>query len=556
MEKRKEVGITLGLIVLLLVLMIGVSYAAFNFNGLGSKVNTITSGAISMTYTETENVISLNKALPTTDKTGKTLEDYFEFTVSSNIKGETNINYEISAKEQDGNTFARENVKLYLTKLNSDGSEEALMVPEVYSEEITSNDYTGRPANEMSLYTSNMSSSESNTYRLRMWVSEDYNPQNDGGNLTFSVKINVYGEAGDRYVPLTTQEILEANPLQEEITNMFNYTANGRQYLNNSLGDVDESYVTNGLYSLEDEDGTSYYFRGNNVNNYVQFGEYQEDYYVYRSGAKDFITLESCQAFSSCSESNRVLKYSAGTSMYWRIVRINGDGSLRLIYNGTSTSATGQDLMIGFGYYNFEPDNLYDDLKYAGYTYDRNTNETDSNAKRDIESWYKDVFTGTVYDKEIIGGRFCSDSSGYKLGTDYGLSISYSVFASYDRLGQLDSNYSKANVPTLICPDTDETYGGSYRLKVGLITADELVLSGMTFDGNDMDSSYLTSSENYWSMTPSLSNFATLAMWQGEMSLRPIGIFWPAGLRPVINVKPNNGFISGDGTATSPFILS
>ncbi len=44
------------------------------------------------------------------------------------------------------------------------------MAPEVYNEESTSNDYTGRPANEMSLYTSSMSSSESNKYRLRMYV--------------------------------------------------------------------------------------------------------------------------------------------------------------------------------------------------------------------------------------------------------------------------------------------------------------------------------------------------------------------------------------------------
>ena len=48
----------------------------------------------------------------------------------------------------------------------------------------------------MSLYTSSMNSSESNNYRLRMWVDEDYNPGGDGGGLTFSVKINVYGKDG------------------------------------------------------------------------------------------------------------------------------------------------------------------------------------------------------------------------------------------------------------------------------------------------------------------------------------------------------------------------
>ena len=67
------------------------------------------------------------------------------------------------------------------------------MTPETYNEETSANNFTGRPSGEMSLYTSSMNSSESNKYRLRMYVDEDYNPQGDGGNLSFSVQINVYG---------------------------------------------------------------------------------------------------------------------------------------------------------------------------------------------------------------------------------------------------------------------------------------------------------------------------------------------------------------------------
>ena len=240
------------------------------------------------------------------------------------------------------------------------------MVPETYSEEANSNEYTGRPAGEMSLYTGSMNASESNIYRLRMYVTEEYNPQGDGGDLQFSVKINVYGKDGEKYVPLTTREILEDNPLQVEKENMFNYTADGIIIDNYDDWNMitNQEYITNGLYSMEDEDGTSYYFRGSNVNNYVQFGTYTDDYYVYRYGNQDFVTLESCQYYdSSCNESNKVLKYSAGTPMYWRIVRVNGDGSLRLIYNGTSTNAILEDLGIAGGFYNFDNS----DPKYTGY---------------------------------------------------------------------------------------------------------------------------------------------------------------------------------------------
>ena len=215
-KTRKEILI-IGLMLLLVIVLIGVSYAAFKFTGEGNKLNTITTGSITMSYEETDNTISLNGALPTTDKTGMVRlnpGEYFDFTVSSTITGDVNINYEISAKEVGDGTIDGSNIKLYLTRLTEDGTEEQIMSPRVYTEESTSNNFTGRPANEMSLYTSSMSSSESNKYRLRMYVDEGYNPQGDGGNLTFSVKINVYGR--DRVAEEASTVLLDNIPKENQ----------------------------------------------------------------------------------------------------------------------------------------------------------------------------------------------------------------------------------------------------------------------------------------------------------------------------------------------------
>ena len=165
-----------------------------------------------MSYDEPINGLSLSNALPTTDATGKvrlTEGEYFDFTVSSKIAVDVNINYEISAKDitSSDRKIDGSNIKLYLTRL-TDAGEEELMTPEVYNEEATANDYTGRPSGEMSLYTSSMNSSESNNYRLRMYVTEEYNPQGDGGGLSFSVQINVYGKDGDK-MPVTTGPVNE-----------------------------------------------------------------------------------------------------------------------------------------------------------------------------------------------------------------------------------------------------------------------------------------------------------------------------------------------------------
>ncbi len=569
MEKRKEKIIILGLILIMIVAVVGVSYAAFSYTDTGDTVNSITSGAITMTYTETSNIINMSGALPTTDKTGTvrlTEGEYFDFTISSNITGNVNINYEISAKDitTSDRKIDGSNIKLYLTKLNSDGSEEALMLPETYSEEANANNYTGRPAGEMSLYTSSMNSSETNNYRLRMYVTEEYNPQGDGGNLQFSVQINVYGKDGDKYVPETVQTILANNELQEEKTNMFNYASNGGYFDMENGPSTNPEYVTNGLFQAEDEDGISYYFRGNVTNNNVQFGEYQSDYYVYyvyNSGYQYFQSLESCQEhYSSCNESNRVKLASAGDKMYWKIIRVNGDGSLRLIYNGTNPTATDSSIddanFVGMSLYNLE---YYNDQKYAGYTYD---NGTDSFVKKEVDTWYNNTLgSNQNYDRYVILGRFCSDSSGYKQDTDYDFPDmgDWYFFSSYDRLGQSMTNYAKANAPTLKCPSISESYGGSYRLKAGLITADELVLAGEN-PGVTTDS-YLNPGENgadYWTMTPCDFGDSMVSVW--AMSGDYLGIGSGSSnnnyaVRPVINVLTDTGFTSGDGTVSSPYVL-
>ncbi len=184
-------------------MIVGISYAAFKFVGLGKKENTITTGAITMEYKESTNTISMTGALPTTDATGKvrlTAGEYFDFTIKSNIQGNANINWEIAAEDITASSkkIDGKHIKLYLTSLDDSDNETEVMSPTVYSTDTTENTYTGRPANMMSLAKGTMSASETTKYRLRMYVDEDYNPQGDGGGLSFSVKINAYGKTGKK----------------------------------------------------------------------------------------------------------------------------------------------------------------------------------------------------------------------------------------------------------------------------------------------------------------------------------------------------------------------
>ena len=292
---KKENIVMIVLIAVMLLAIIGVSYAAFNYSKTGTKLNSITTGSITMSYTESDSIISIDKALPTRDETGKVRlkeGEYFDFTVSSEIVGDININYEISAKDvtTSNRKIDGSNIKLYLTRLTDNGEEE-LMSPETYNEEINANSYTGRPTGEMSLYQGSMSSSESNRYRLRMWVDEKYNPQDDGGNLQFSVKINVYGKDGNSLNIKPNTPELDTNMIavryngsdflkadsstnswynydKQEWANAVTVSSNTRdKYLGAEVGtkidmaDIETMWVwiPRYSYSIGSEDGTNYY---------------------------------------------------------------------------------------------------------------------------------------------------------------------------------------------------------------------------------------------------------------------------------------------------------
>ena len=321
-EKIKDI-LTIGVSAFILVVVIGISYSAFTYSGIGKKENKITTGAITMLYTESSNTITINNALPTTDNTGKTRKntgEYFDFTVKSSISGNADINYEIAAKEETGNTFSGNNIKYYLTTVDSNGKETEVMAPRTYYEEPSGNVYTGRPADMMSLYTGNLNQQGNTTinYRLRIWVDENYNPQNDNGGLTYKVKVSVYGQTSDTVAQAEDKYCYENGftTLSDCMLVMNNHEKTTDIAKTNikakSTPDFSKTATTDeGLFMAEDDEGESYYYRGAVKNNYVSFAGF-----------------------------------------IWRIIRRNGDGSVRMIYSGKSTSDTGDAVTIGTSVFN------------------------------------------------------------------------------------------------------------------------------------------------------------------------------------------------------------
>ena len=267
MDKKKQLLLSIGLVLVLVLMIVGISYATFKFAGTGQKENTITTGAITMKYTETTNTISMNNALPTTDATGKvrlTEGEYFDFTLSGTIKGSENINWEIAAEDVTTGTrkIDVKYIKLYLTSLDANNNETEVMKPTVYTTEKAENTYTGRPTNMMSLAKGTTSTSFSTKYRLRMYVDESYNPQGDGGNLAFSIKINAYGKTGDKIPEPTAAEVLAAK-------------ANAEDLDYNSATDAQKKEMWTFTHEATEQTTvlTDYRYIGADPNNYVKFND-------------------------------------------------------------------------------------------------------------------------------------------------------------------------------------------------------------------------------------------------------------------------------------------
>lgn len=193
-EKNYEKFILSGaLILLLIVSVVGITYAVFSYQREGEKNNVITTGSIIFTYTETTNGINLQNAMPTSDEVGKKLErsenneGYFDFNVSCSLAGTSRINYEVYATKLNvENPLSEEYVKMYLT----DGTiDQPILgydndVPTYYSLKDST-----VASGSKTLYTGSFTNSGVQSFRLRMWLSDQYTLTNQSND--FKIKVNV-----------------------------------------------------------------------------------------------------------------------------------------------------------------------------------------------------------------------------------------------------------------------------------------------------------------------------------------------------------------------------
>ena len=198
-NNSKQVLLSVLGVAILVVAVVGVSFAAFTFSQTGEVVNQITTGTINMSYSEPVNGITLTNAMPMNDATGMALaedNEHFDFSVGATINGSgtTTINYVITAVTEPGSTLTDDYVKVYLTNMGGDADTQ-ILAPTVVSslEQTTASDVSGAPEGQYVLQRGTFDATGTNQYRLRMWVADNYAVT--GSSETYTLRVNVYGAA-------------------------------------------------------------------------------------------------------------------------------------------------------------------------------------------------------------------------------------------------------------------------------------------------------------------------------------------------------------------------
>ena len=286
-------------------------------------------------------------------------------------------------------------------------------------------------------------------------------------------------------------------------------------------------YTTNNtktLYTSTENGTTVYYFAGNATDNWVKFG-----------------------------------KNASNQDLYWRIIRTNSDGSVRLLYHGTSTTTT--DAYIGTSAFN----SSYDNIAYVSYMYgslgsisSARENTNNSTIKTTIDNWYISNLEAKGYTKYLsTTAVYCNDRS----------TSDNTNFGAYTRLGT-------NKTPSYDCAATEDKFtvdnstgNGKLTYPIALMTADEVSFAGGVYATNAPTWYYKnsangssTGSKSWWLLSPYhwFISYANVFFVYGSSYLGYLndsGVNSADGVRPAVSLKSCVKYSTGNGSANEPYTI-
>ena len=639
MEDKKKIKIYYGLLITLVVFM-GVSYAWFRLKLTQTNSNVIgTRTCLDATLTEETSKITLSDAFPISDEDGLK-QTPFTFTLKNNCDSYVKVYIMIDSKYRTNTdtTYLKDSfLKVNLSSKGTTDGTSVLLGSQTLTElEGTNKGYI--------LVTTGLKASEEKSYDLRVWMDGETSIA-DGLNKNWEGKIVVVGAAANELAPAPNgwyeagsgtllASLRDSNTLKTPLTTP------GKEVSAHILDDVENAttnvsstyqayYVTYGTGWTAN--GTKFNLTGATVtsdtyaNSYSNLvGKYLPYNSISSSGSSTAGTMRTTtdlkavyyvvsatqesftyKQITSNKNTTEALLASTeddyGTSYYfrgavknnyiqfankcWRIVRINGDGSVKLVlYNDNTSNASSpcsssnNSTTAAFARYSGSSYtsafySSYNDNAYIGFMYGQagasdyastNANTNKSTILTNLETWYTNNLAS--YADKLADTIWCNDKSTESGELGYGTNNTH--YAAYNRL-------TSTKQPTLKCPNdnnggklskftVDDTTNGNGNLtyKIGLLTADEIAFSGSTAGAFNL-STYLqenTGENSWWSLSPGYFNGDYTSAWRvgsGDLYIDGIEVNVSSnfGLRPAISLVSSTT-VTGDGTSENPYIIN
>ncbi|MCI6349930.1 MAG: hypothetical protein MR779_03390 [Tenericutes bacterium] len=543
MKRKKELIVILSSL-LVIVLSVSVAYFTTKILGTGKDIS-VASADLKITFTSGSGTINGTNIEPGWTSGENT------FTV----KNESNGTYKYNIIIKDlVNTFVTTGFLQYKIT-SSDGGynmTEFVDVPK-----------SSTPKDEILAYSVEIAKGKTHSYSIEFKYTNSTNDQSDDMGKELS---------GTLYIEKGTEKPFDGGTLAEAIK-YYNPTIKTRTNFNSVFTETNTGTLYKATESIAGSTPKDvYYYAGDARNNWIKFGKLQTDNIIYRGyssnpdfpGYIDYSTMDECTSAPNYNYNCTAHKIArAGDDIYWRIIRTNLDGSVRLLYAGTSPDTTKG--YIGTSQFN----SAYDDQMYVGYMYgtsgslaNNRLNTNNSTIKTYIDTWYSNNLTS--YTKYIsTEAVYCND----RKAPSYNAS-DFNYYA-YTRLN--------AGNPTYDCEDSSDAFSGSttgggngkLTYPIGLMTVDELVYAGgkvLTSLTKPFTWYYLNSTggsiiENtiWWSLSPNRWDGTISHVWHIVGSTSPgfpdfYGSVesWNA-VRPAISLKACTLWASGNGAPETPY---
>ena len=516
---KKQVMLILATVVLVGTLAVTTSFAVFEETKSNATDQKMTIGNLDVTYTG-GSAISITDINPMTDSTALSkTNNIYTFT----IKNTGTVPYNFKVKVINNPSYTSNLLPHQYIRYSLNGGTASAL---------------GTGQDDYELTSGVIEAGATNTYNLRLWVADasTYSLPNSALGQEIHLKISVEGKAGSGWLPSNFKDrILALNEVKAPITTPGAAVSTETEAL---------------LASAEDDNGTSYYFRGAVTNNYVEFA-------------------------NKC----------------WRIVRVGGDGSVKLILHNDNTTgaanpcdSANNNASAAFARYSGTTDtsafNLsYNDNAYVGFkygaegssTYDAtHANTNNSTILTNLETWYTNNLK--TYESVIDDNVWCNDKTnvtdtsynpwGYSNVNGLGYAKNVTYYSATQRLVST-SGSAGGTGPSLKCNGELSKINS----KVGLITADELAYAGYAYNISNT-TTYLqenaTDTDAYWwSLSPGDFGgchgiLCFIGVWSvyGRDGIFSRGVVHNAVyVRPSISLKSTTN-VTGEGTSSSPYIIS